>query len=147
MKASEFRIGNWILPKMKEYKSEWKAVSLGPDILIEPVPIQVFPRLITRMVFNEDTLKMYEPIPLTEEWLLKFGFKLAGDFTNTRVLDVVKHAYDCSEIRYSPNEGLLRFSNGGIKGSTIIPYVKHVHQLQNLYFALTGEELIFKSEK
>ena len=24
--------------------------------------------------------------------------------------------------------------------------VKHIHQLQNLYFALTGEELTFKSE-
>ena len=126
MKASELRIGNYYNQFGNNEKVSWATLkTLEQDM-------------------NE---KLWcKPIQLTEEWLLKFGFKLAGDFTNTMVLDVVKHAYDCSEIRYSPNEGLLRFSNGGIKGSTIIPHIKHVHQLQNLYFALVGEELTFKSE-
>ena len=133
MKASELRIGN--------------LVDLGNRIA-KVIEINHLSCVVVDLEETQDTIEDYKrikPIPLTEKWLLNFGFKLAGDFTNTRVLDVVKHAYDCSEIRYSPNEGLLRFSNGGIKGSTIIPYVKHVHQLQNLYFALTGEELTLKS--
>lgn len=129
MKANELRINNLILTT-KDSNKDYVTTKVSGAIID----------------YIECEIILATPIPLTEEWLLKFGFKLAGDFTNTRVLNVVKHAYDCSEIRYSPNEGLLRFSNGGIKGSTIIPYVKHVHQLQNLYFALTGEELTLNQE-
>ena len=136
MKASEFRIGNWILPKMKEYKSEWKAVSLGPDILIEPVPIQVFSRLITRMVFNEDTLKMYEPIPLTEEWLLKFGCQRTrqGWFisANYSLYNPLTEFNTPSSKYYG-----LMFNDKYITTRAVV----YVHQLQNLYFTLTGEEL------
>jgi len=132
MKASELRIGNWILPKMKVYKSEWKAVSLGPEIPIQPIPIQVFPHLITRMVFNEDTLEQYEFIPLTEQWLFKFGFE-----TN----DV--RYWQISSFRLHIN----RYGEWIFKAETFEKEIKHVHTLQNLYFALTGEELIRKSEK
>lgn len=134
MKASELRIGN-LLKAKKDYHNQFHG-----NGIVSSIEESKF------VILDHYPGKWFEPIPLTEEWLLKFRFKLAGDFTNTRVLNVVKHAYDCSEIRYSPNEGLLRFSNGGIKGSTIIPYVKHVHQLQNLYFALTGEELTLNQE-
>lgn len=65
---------------------------------------------------------MIEPIPLTEEWLLKFGFKpFVKDFTkNGIIIHTRKRGY------------VLRKS---------VPIIKYVHQLQNLYFALTGEEL------
>lgn len=132
MKATEFRIGNWILPKMKHYKSEWKAVSLGPDIPIQPIPIQVFPHLITRMVFNEDTLEQYEPIPLTEQWLFKFGFE-----TN----DV--RYWQISSFRLHIN----RYGEWIFKVETFEKEIKYVHQIQNLYFALTSEELKITEEK
>jgi len=65
------------------------------------------------------------PIPLTEEWLLKFGFK---PFCN----DWSKKAL----IIHTRKRGFV------IKRS--IPIIKSVHQLQNLYFALTGTELTIK---
>jgi hypothetical protein len=89
----------------------------------------------------------FEGIPITEEWLFKFGFHLRDGFSNTFKLNLEKHQYDCSEITYSEKEGLLRFSNGKEKGTTLIPHIKHVHQLQNLYFALTGEELTIKQQE
>ena len=94
--------------------------------------------------FTANKNRAAEPIPLTEEWLLRFGFHLRDGFSNTFKLNVEKHQYDCSEITYSEKEGLLRFSNGQEKGATLIPYINYVHQLQNLYFALTGEELTLK---
>ena len=35
---------------------------------------------------------------------------------------------------------------GNVEEFTQTPEIIYVHQLQNLYFALTGEELTFKSE-
>jgi hypothetical protein len=121
MKASELRIGNLV------YKNGIATeITVGTmlDILRYTTP--------------------FEPIPLTEEWLLKFGMELTDGFSNSRILKIQKHEYDCSNITFNPNEGLLRLSNGEQKGTTLIPHIKYVHQLQNLYFALTGEELTIK---
>tara|TARA_R110000772_G_C12935450_1_gene400264 strand:+ start:92 stop:493 length:402 start_codon:yes stop_codon:yes gene_type:complete len=82
-----------------------------------------------------------QPIPLTEEWLLKFGMNYTDGFSNSRKVYVKNHEFDMSHITYSENEGLLRLSNGEQKGTMLIPWIKYVHQLQNLYFALTNEEL------
>jgi hypothetical protein len=58
-----------------------------------------------------------KPIPLTEEWLLKLGFVWVED------IKILKGYLD-DYIDGNSNTQL-----------------KYVHQLQNLYFALTGEEL------
>ena len=71
-------------------------------------------------------------IPLTEELLLKFGFELF-------YLDT-PHQYgyqkNSMEVVCDKSKGLNEIS---VIDS---PHIKYVHQLQNLYFALTGEELI-----
>lgn len=72
-------------------------------------------------------LKDIQPIPLTEEWLIKFGF----------------------DPCYFADGGKLSFyrindSNFLLPDFTLVWFgtkIKYVHQLQNLYFALTGEEL------
>ena len=70
----------------------------------------------------------YEPIPLTEEWLLKFGFETKGinrpKWTKWKV-DLIED-----------EKGIFSFDE-----SRIYIDIEFVHQLQNLYFALTGEEL------
>jgi hypothetical protein len=63
-------------------------------------------------------------IPLTEEWLLKLGAKR----------DKIDNTYYLSELEIMlPN--FFRYK------TSIIRRIEYVHQLQNLYFALTGEEL------
>lgn len=68
-------------------------------------------------------------IPLTEEWLLKFGFYKNID---TELFEKSGFQIDFSVIKchfYLPNYG------------DWYNELEFVHQLQNLYFALTGEEL------
>lgn len=78
----------------------------------------------------------YSPIPLTEEWLLRFGFKKAG----------TSFIHSCGLKYHSPGiqSGTTGYGNWFAWGIKPIYGVRYVHQLQNLYFALTGEELILK---
>jgi hypothetical protein len=85
----------------------------------------------------------YKPIPLTEEWLLKFGFEKEMD--GSLVLNNLAIFLD---KRFKENVYLMTIE-GGIFGSEVWNKLhnlklKHVHQLQNLYFALTNEELTIK---
>ncbi len=66
----------------------------------------------------------FEPITLTEEWLLKFGFvdRGLGDFRRSWL-------------------HLIRNSSTSFETNCFFVKIKYIHQLQNLYFALTGEEL------
>lgn len=70
------------------------------------------------------------PILLTEEWLLRFGYiKGAG------VRWAGKGTFDLFEYR---NEFTYKVSDG------VELIIKTVHQLQNLFYALTGDELVIK---
>jgi hypothetical protein len=70
----------------------------------------------------------YEPIPLTEDWLLKFGFETNGKKMKIEL-----------ELELEGDKKLFFVhSRGEI-------HIQYVHQLQNLYFALTGKELTIKS--
>lgn len=68
---------------------------------------------------------LLKPIPLTEQWLLKFGL------SNRKIW--------VFEIFGDNHRGFHISSEGGEW-----LFIKYVHQLQNLYFALTGEELKVK---
>jgi hypothetical protein len=76
----------------------------------------------------------YQPIPLTEEWLLKFGAKELNakrGVLKEFVLKTVRIELSDSGNFYYKNSKLI---------------LESAHQLQNLYFALTNKELTFKSE-
>lgn len=85
------------------------------------------------------------PIPLTEEWVIKLGFK-----KQEYHLDWMEMPYRHSVIKaFGLNtnwaHGKMIGYNVCVKGIgwTNVQFNKleFVHQLQNLYFALTGEEL------
>jgi len=65
-----------------------------------------------------------KPIPLTEKWLGRFCL----DNNKTIV------------VGYNGDDFLKNRMTVRILGSAYI-HIQYVHQLQNLYFALTGEEL------
>ena len=74
---------------------------------------------------NENEMSWFiDPIQLTKEWLEKFGF------------EKVEFAFKKNGLRLFPIRDLYYRANYPITVD-----VKHVHQLQNLYFALTGKEL------
>ena len=93
MKASELRIGNYVTEE-------------GRLILIHDG-------------FGIDHAHNFEPIEITKEWLLKFGFKKGK-----------KGWY--KTLRNKSKFNLYMFTANSI------------HHLQNLYYALTNEELTLK---
>ncbi|MDV3630452.1 hypothetical protein [Elizabethkingia anophelis] len=74
----------------------------------------------------------FEPIPITDEWLIKLGFE---------------KSYSSSNCTKTTNGYKLDFAGGEVLylDSVRLKHIKYVHQLQNLYFALTGKELTIKS--
>ena len=71
-----------------------------------------------------------EPIPLTEDWLLKMGFKIQGRRISK---DWFYLWYDDEKIIFALAEMQEE------TGAYLI--INYIHQLQNLYFSLTGKEL------
>ena len=97
----------------------------------------------------------FKPIPLTEQWLLDFGFEKSGGdcrilFENNFALSCFpeyddktdKDGFTFIAEQYLWDGGLSE-SEKRLSDSSWFPIVTlYVHQLQNLYFALTGTELI-----
>lgn len=117
MKANELRLGNWI-----EYKKGHQGTVSAID---DQGYVEVNNSYLKDGVFE---LSQFQPIPLTEDWLLKFGFKKIGNCFHK-----IGFGFYAQKIKDS-----IGFH---IKRSEISIEIEHVQQLQNLYFALTGEEL------
>lgn len=97
--------------------------------------------------FLKKSLNDIIPIPLTEEWLLKFGFEsYDGEIYNPdceyseQFLYQLKSGISYREFRCFPSKGWV-VKIGDYNDDLEI---KFVHQLQNIYFALIGEELTIK---
>jgi len=85
-------------------------------------------------------IDLCNPIPLTEEWLIKFGFTKEyydeknhkEGYTYTIVLPIIGELCqsDKKDYVFDIEQDKLR--------------LKFVHQLQNLYFALTGTEMVYE---
>jgi hypothetical protein len=92
----------------------------------DPAPIQIG---WFYLIAKGDELPPHEPIPLTPEILEKAGF----------VYDKITHYKNILMLAEGDNGFDVWVKHFG-EGNRINA-VKHLHQLQNLYFALTGEEL------
>lgn len=79
-------------------------------------------------------------ILLNEEWLLKFGFK---EYLDNLFLDIKQRITLCY---FDKNENQFSILQDDKEIALASGRVKYVHQLQNLYFALTGEELVYAQE-
>jgi hypothetical protein len=114
MKASELRIGN--------------ITSMGVVCSIED---NVFRVLDSEGDTFKNTWADIQPIPLTEEWLLKLGFTDEEDYLELEIHESLSIIY----------VGYLALMLDGVIIQINDVNSDKVHQLQNLYFALTGEEL------
>lgn len=121
--ARELRIGNYFLGDEKV--RQVTGIGYVPD----DVSYQV-------MFYNgteEDWTYDYEPIYLTKEWLNKFGISI--------LKRKVPSWCDFFYIYFLGKPEEVEVDDNGIPLS---PNLKYVHQLQNLFFALTGTELEIK---
>ena len=147
MKANELRIGNWVKIKDEIFEegyltgydiyttNEFQITGFNDGssmkdckvICFYEIPGKLFGGTIHSGCRDLDI----EPIPLTEEWLLKFGFEKTS-------------------LHYLKKDGIIIQSEDNyfecFLGSIVVK-LQWLHQLQNLYFALTGEELKIKEDE
>ncbi len=137
IKANELRIGNYVNHEQTTHLITCVNIDYSISVWVDT--------MINQEYLYQHQNNELKPIPLTEEWLLNFGFaRHHGDYYNDvfmlkNVIDFeTGRLFDAFEIKIYPNE---IGSAQSIKGCLEISYV---HQLQNLYFALTNEELTIK---
>jgi len=116
LKASELRIGNLIIRDKHILHVQF---------------IDRFGKI------NQASDDKFNPIPLTEEWLLNLGFKRTPA-NNSIYLPIPQLK---AEIHFELFRGVLVCVLYCSTGSFIPSDIKYVHALQNLYQALTGTEL------
>lgn len=121
MKVCELRLGNYILHNgevmpVVQIERRYKTIFRLNDIDVDERIIQDY----------------FQPIPLTPEWLERCGFE--------RGIDKGVFVKDNFKI------GVTDYAGGGswvfyMDRHLSVHDISCLHQLQNLYFALTGEEL------
>lgn len=111
MKANELRIGNYVLD------------NLGGLLKIKGVS-------------EQSDLSHIIGIPITEEWLMKFGFEkeIYSSPYSYKVYYKIPSVISLELFPQCNNNIYFEYEWGDV-------WIKSVHQLQNLYFALTGDEL------
>jgi len=89
-------------------------------------------------VYNQFN-QFIQPIPLTEEWLLKCGFKknMFGVF----LLDFSGYYLCKNDVGFFLVTDEVDDEFGFVPERPILLKIKFIHQLQNFYFALVGEEI------
>ena len=117
MKTSELRIGN--------------LVELTFDNETEIVDVKVIDLV-------QNYVRLAKPIPLTEEWLLKFGFENKnGKF----LINIDDRFKVCVAVRI---DKWYLYNDDFDSECNIICKVEAVHRLQNLFFDIWNIELIIK---
>jgi hypothetical protein len=133
MEANELRIGNLVDVKKNDYLLTYIVNCKVESINIEGINSYYDDGIGGDNWEYGGKFEELIPIPLTEEWLFKLGFK--KDQNNRYVTTNWSGLY----LELKSQWYLMRATN---EANIEICYgFKHVHQLQNLYFALTGEEL------
>ena len=95
---------------------------------------------------TQDTMEDYErikPILIDVDWLKKFNGRLEKkNYSLNMGYELFEYVVLGDEIvlYYDKKNGWTL--DGNVKRDT--HFIKHIHQLQNLYFALTGKELVIK---
>ncbi len=131
--VTELRVGN-LLHYNGNSKEVGKVTLLVQDMINELSYCQLdYRKNKKHWIINLDA------IPLTEEWLLNYGFEKGIDnvyfikakHIYIKLFEEIGHVLGCVE-KYS-------------KTFKISDDIKYVHQLQNLYFSLSGSELQISS--
>jgi hypothetical protein len=112
-----------------------KELRLGNIVLI-----QGSPRVLTKQMFKVAVITLncqdIEPVPLTEEWLLKHGWQ----YFNEKTEGVLTMDTPCKlDIDFVDGKMQVKSHYEGFYRDLRI---QHVHQLQNFMMDLTGEELV-----
>jgi hypothetical protein len=122
---NELRINNYVY-----YNNEHNEIGIITKLVTELITDINYVGINNRIDIHYLS-KHINPIPLTEDWLLKLGFNKYFDKGKFKIIPKARLGYE---------KGRTYFNSWTI----LEKQPEYVHELQNLYFALTGEELIIK---
>jgi hypothetical protein len=131
MDVEELRIGNLVNHEQTTHVIK----SIGGDRVSS-----VWIRGTYNDIYNS-SIKHIKPIEITEEWLVRFGFEKE----TIRVAKIKTYRLNGLSVWFNSDKiisvyiGEQRVDDGC--------KIKYVHSLQNLYYALTGEELTITQSK
>ena len=129
MKANELRIGNWI-------KYEDKLVQV-----VQLSSLMILCQRDENQFLVNCAPKVFQPIELTEEVLVKIGFGKRNDcytLSNEYIFFVYyKDSFKQELLASVKRKGKYYYNTNELKNYDI----KYLHQLQNAYYCLTGQEL------
>jgi hypothetical protein len=86
--------------------------------------------------------KKHSPMPLTEENLIKLGFEKVG-YGRIRDLEFVGFGLNDWNV-YVIENGDFELHKSNIGEEKFIVKIEYAHQLQNLFYCLTGQELFLR---
>lgn len=130
MKVEELRIGNLVYAKSFD--------GFTPKVYSEVIGVAKTDKVLLATLGRANVSEPIEdvsPIHLTAEWLTEFGFDEPQNREGIFIKGRLQVAKGLGSMCYLIEEDTL-------KAHWIPVELKYVHQLQNLYYALTGEELI-----
>jgi hypothetical protein len=139
MNNKELRLGNIVGVSFLEDRTPIKETYCIIEVVSSSI-IEASVFYFGEKIGNRASYKLKEcvGIPLTEDWLVKLGFEWTVELMEYIAKDI--SAYPASEdkfvfeIDFNDNSDCFAFRN-----------IKYVHQLQNLYFALKGTDLILNN--
>jgi hypothetical protein len=122
-------------------KNELRIGNLVKDIHSENGAFKIIELKRHKCEYGAGYVELYEnlrPIELTEEWFLKLGFE--------KVNHIHGYSFWNFKRKRKSNEPSICIYDTytTIGNNSIVKHCKFVHQLQNLYFALTQIELTIK---
>jgi hypothetical protein len=136
IKAKELRIGNRIYEIQGVYDSDNDCFNFNDDDKVEVlVNLDTLKQL---SVIHGHDYEVFEPIPLTSEILERYGFEKCYNSPYTLRYEYALNPKIGAGWNLVNNHFSVRYI------SENFTHIKYLHQLQNLYFALTGEELEIK---
>jgi len=127
LQAQELRIGNWVY--------YYNTLLFKVDGIYPPQPLKD-KNYSDKWLIDIDGGALTVPledcsaVEITEDWLEKFGFKK-----------------DSTDWWDKEGVGLKRYTDESFLEYHYEPEIYFIHQLQNLFFSLTGEELELKSQE
>lgn len=133
MKINELRIGNWVNQPQLPHIAKVTAIDYSGDDYYCKFE-NIHPACWCSHI---------ESIPITEELLLKCGFQKRSESRCTMILPL-EHGDPltdklCPSIQWWIGNDYMSICRCGISALSI--KIESLHQLQNLFYYLTGEEL------
>jgi hypothetical protein len=144
MKANELRIGNWVEIDNEKYHNPMKGIPMIVTGIADAKGLDnekshsiSLQKKDGCMGFNQ-FIKFIKPISINIEWLNKLGFSNDDGSGGTyEVFDKKMDNNSRMDIEYDLSINIYQGSFSELR----ITHIQFIHELQNLWFALTGEEL------